>query len=131
MTTGVPKPLALRDPSALVDALSPGDRVRITTTKRPPTILTVADTTHPPSEGLIFSGPPLTTTARETTERAHYHCTPTAPDSLTSTMTVIEIPASDTPTQSIGILTTIAHLPRLSSPPTEDTPTPAEVDANE
>ncbi|WP_440009008.1 hypothetical protein [Halomicrococcus sp. SG-WS-1] len=129
MTGGVPNPLNPRDPSALVDALSPGDRVRITTTKRPRTILTVADTTHSPYPGLVLAVAPITTTAHERTEHAHYHCTPSASDS--STMTVTEIPASDTPTQCIGTLTTIAYLQRLSTPATETTVAPAEVYVNE
>ena len=128
MTHGIPQPLNPRDPSGLVEELSPGDRVRITTTERPRTILTVADTTSTPSQGphLVFSVPPITTNAHEHVQHAHYHCSPSDADS--STMTVTEYPSSDTPPECIGTLTTIARLPRLSAPPTDDAPAPAPVE---
>lgn len=133
MTGGVPQPLDPRDPAGLVEALSPGDCVRITTTKQPRTILTDADTVPTPSGGprLVFSVPPLTTTAHQQPQHAHYHCRPSDADS--STMTVIEYPSSDTSAQCIGTLTTIAHLPRLSTDqPSDETPqTSSEVAANE
>ncbi|WP_433633971.1 hypothetical protein [Halomicrococcus sp. NG-SE-24] len=132
MTGGVPTPLDPRDPSGLVQKLTPGDRVRITTTERPRTILTVADTTSTPFGGrLVLSVPPTTTTAHQQAQHAHYHCTPA--DSDSSTMTVTEYPSSDAPPTCIGTLTTIARLPRLSTPPTDDAPTPtaSEVSANE
>ncbi len=116
MTRGVPQPLNPRDPSALAEQLSPGDRVRITTTTRPRTILRVADSIPAPAGGprLVLSVPPLTTTAHEHVQSAHYHCSPS--NSESSTMTVTEYPSSDTPAKCIGTLTTIAHLPRLSTP---------------
>lgn len=115
MTTGVPTPLDPRDPSGLVQQLSPGDRVRLTTTKRPRTILTAVDTTPIPSGGrLVFSVPPITTIAHQHAQHAHYHCIPS--DSDSSTMTVTKYPA-----RCIGTLTTIARLPRLSTPSADHT----------
>ncbi len=48
-------------------------------------------------------------------------------------MTVTEYSSSDAPSKCIGMLTTIARLPRLSTPPTDDAPTPtaSEMSANE
>ncbi|RBI58632.1 hypothetical protein DMJ13_26275 [halophilic archaeon] len=132
MTHGVPQPLNPRDPTKLVEQLSPGDRVRITTTERPRTILTVADTTPTPYGGrLVLSVPPTTTNAHQQVQHAHYHCHPADADS--STMTVIESPSSDTPAQRIGTLTTIARLPQLSTDQSVDetVQAPAEVAANE
>lgn len=127
----VPKPLNPRDPETLTRRLSPGDRVRITTTKLPRTILTVQEThpltSHVPQ--LVLTAPPITTTAQDDLQQATYHCTASRSN---SPMAVIEYThtARDTSTRCIGTLTTIAHLPRLSTP-VDDRTAKAEVSANE
>ncbi|ODR82778.1 hypothetical protein BG842_23900 [Haladaptatus sp. W1] len=125
----VPKPLNPRDADALVQYLSPGDRVRITTTELPRTILTVKET-NPPTRcapHLVLATPPITTTAQDELQQATYHCL----SQSDSAMTVLEYThtPSDTTARCIGTLTTIAHLPRLSTP--EDTGVPVEVRADE
>ncbi|WP_266083285.1 hypothetical protein [Haladaptatus caseinilyticus] len=126
----VPKPLNPRDANGLVQQLAPGDRVRITTTNLPPTILTVQEThpvtSHAPQ--LVLTAPPMTTTAQDDIQQATYHCCRHAD----SPMTVLEYThtATDTTARCIGSLTTIAHLPQLSTS-TEDTAAKAEVSANE
>ncbi|WP_435159140.1 hypothetical protein [Haladaptatus sp. DFWS20] len=115
--TIIPRPLNPRDTNALTHQLSAGDRVRITTTERPRTILTVSETrsstTHAPQLVLIA---PTTTP-----QHATYHCT-----ALWSNlpMTVIEYThtASDTSARCLGSLTIIAHLPRLSTPADDTAP---------
>ncbi|WP_227357287.1 hypothetical protein [Haladaptatus salinisoli] len=127
----VPKPLNPRNSAILVQQLSPGDRVRITTTDLPRTILTVRET-HPltsQAPQLVLTAPPITTTAQDETQQAIYHCTA---GHSNSPMTVLEYThtATDTTARCIGSLTTIAHFPRLSTP-TEDTAVTAGVAANE
>jgi hypothetical protein len=127
----IPKPLNPRNADTLVQRLSPGDRVRITTTDLPRTILTVRET-HPVTSRapqLVLSAPPVTTTAQDELQQATYHCTASHAD---SPMTVFEYThtASDTTTRCIGSLTTIAHFPRPSTK-TEDTAVTTEVAANE
>ncbi len=127
----VPQPLNPRDTEALTTRLSPGDRVRITTTELPQTILTVRET-HPPTSyvpHLVLTAPPITTTAQDTSQQSTYHCTASPSD---SPMTVIEYThtATDTTARCIGTLTTIVHFPRLSTP-TDDTAVKSEVSANE
>ena len=130
MSGYAPTPLNPRDADALVQHLSPGDCVRITTTELPRTILTVKET-NPPTRNaphLALTAPPITTTAQPEIQQATYHCI-SQPDSA---MTVLEYThtATDTTTRCIGTLTTVAHLPRLSTP-AEDTAAPVEVHANE
>ncbi|GAA0196923.1 hypothetical protein ACFFQF_32600 [Haladaptatus pallidirubidus] len=127
----IPKPLNPRTADTLVQRLSPGDRVRITTTDLPRTILTVRET-HPVTSRapqLVLTAPPLTTTAQNETQQAVYHCTARQ---STSPMTVLEYThtAIDTTTRCIGSLTTIAHFPRLSTP-ADATEAKLEVPANE
>ncbi|WP_435158091.1 hypothetical protein [Haladaptatus sp. DFWS20] len=126
----VPKPLNPRDADALTRRLSPGDRVRITTTELPRTICTVKATKTSTRCGphLVLTAPPITTTAQDEIQQPTFHCT-SHPDSA---MTVLEYLHTPTATRSrcIGSLTTIAHLPNLSTP-TEDTGATVEVDANE
>ncbi|WP_227378524.1 hypothetical protein [Haladaptatus halobius] len=126
--TVVPTPLNPRDPDRLVQHLSPGDRVRIATTDRPRTICTVA-ATNPPAHSsplLVLIAPPLTTTAQQATQYAHYHCTTTQTQSDAAPIPVVEYThtTSDTTTRCIGTLTTIARLPALSTPSEADTATP-------
>ncbi|WP_435158552.1 hypothetical protein [Haladaptatus sp. DFWS20] len=130
MSGYAPKPLNPRDADALVTHLEPSDRVRITTTELPRTILTVKETNAPTrcAPHLVLTASPITTTAQDDIQQATYHCS-SQPDSA---MTVLEYThtASDTTTRCIGTLTTIAHLPRLSTP-AEDTAATVEVSANE
>ncbi|WP_458210756.1 hypothetical protein [Haladaptatus sp. NG-SE-30] len=125
-----PKPLNPRDAEALVQHLSPNDCVRITTTELPRTICTVKETNPPTHCGphLVLTVPPITTTAQDDLQQATFHCI-SQPDSA---MTVLEYThtATDTTTRCIGSLTTIAHLPRLSTP-AEDTAVAVEVPAND
>ncbi|WP_227380937.1 hypothetical protein [Haladaptatus halobius] len=127
----IPKPLNPRNSEALIQRLSSGDRVRITTTDLPRTICTVREThsvtSHAPQ--LVLTAPPVTTTAQDARQQATYHCTASHSD---SPMTVLEYThtATDTTARCIGSLTTIAHFPRLSTP-AEDTAVTAEVRANE
>jgi hypothetical protein len=125
-----PKPLNPRDADALVTHLEPSDRVRITTTELPRTILTVKETNPPTRCGphLVLTAPPITTTAQDELQQATFHCT-SQPD---CSMTVLEYTytATDTTSRCIGSLTTIAHLPRLSTP-AEDTAVPVEVRADD
>ncbi|SIR88029.1 hypothetical protein SAMN05421858_4294 [Haladaptatus litoreus] len=127
----VPKPLNPRDPEILTRRLSPGDSVRITTTDLPRTILTVRKTNPPTSHApqLVLTAPPITTTAQDELQQATFHCTASHADSA---MTVIEYihTARDTSIRCIGTLTTIAHLPRLSTP-VDDRTAKAEVSTNE
>jgi hypothetical protein len=122
----VPRPLNPRDTNALARDFSSGDRVRITTTERPRTILTVSEThsstTH--ASRLVLTAPRMTTA-----QHATYHCTAFQSD---APMTVIEYmhSPSDTIARCIGSLTTIAHLPRLSTS-ADDTAPKTEVCANE
>jgi hypothetical protein len=125
MSGFAPKPLNPHDADALVQHLSPGDCVRITTTKSPRTILTVKATNPPTRNGphLVLTAPPITTTAQDEIQQATFHCT----SHSDSAMTVLEYThtATDTTSRCIGLLTTIAHLPRLSTPP-EDTAVPVK-----
>jgi hypothetical protein len=125
-----PTPLNPRDVDSLVQRLSPGDCIRITTTELPRTICTVKATNPPTRCGphLVLTAPPITTTAQPEIQQATFHCI-SQPD---SSMTVLEYThtASDTTSRCIGTLTTIAHLPRLSTP-AEDTAATVEVPANE
>ncbi|WP_458190050.1 hypothetical protein [Haladaptatus sp. NG-WS-4] len=127
----IPKPLNPRTADVLVQQLSPGDRVRITTPNLPRTILTVREThsatSHAPQ--LVLTAPPMTTTAQDDIQQATFHCTATRAD---SPMTVLEYThtATDTTARCIGSLTTIAHFPRLSTP-IDGTAATAEVAANE
>jgi hypothetical protein len=125
-----PTPLNPRDADALVQRLSSGDCVRITTTELPRTILTVKATNPPTRCGphLVLTAPPITTTAQSEIQQATFHCN-SQPD---SSMTVLKYThtATDTTSRCIGSLTTIAHLPRLSTP-AEDTVVSVEVCANE
>ncbi|MCO8245344.1 hypothetical protein [Haladaptatus sp. AB643] len=127
-----PRPLNPRDANALVHRLSPGDCVRITTTKLPRTILTVKATNPPTHDGpqLVLTAPPITTTAQDGPQQATFHCT--SQSNTDSAMTVLEYlhTPSDTTSRCIGTLTTIAHLPRLSTPP-EDTAVPMKMHADE
>lgn len=126
-----PHPLHPRDSATLIDQLSPGDRVRITTSDLSRTILEVKATNPPTSRAplLVLTAPPHTTTAQPATHQATYHCTTSQSE---SPMTVIEYThtASDTTARCIGTLTTIAHLPRLSTPE-DDTAVSAEVRVHE
>ncbi|GAA0249577.1 hypothetical protein ACFFQF_31770 [Haladaptatus pallidirubidus] len=127
----IPKPLNPRDADTLVQQLSPGDRVRITTTDLPRTILTVQET-HPVTSRapqLVLTAPPLTTTSQDEIQQATYHCTASRSN---SPMTVLEYThtATDTTTRCIGSLTTIAHFPRLSTP-ADATMAKTEVPVNE
>ncbi len=130
MSGYAPTPLNPRDANSLVAHLSPSDRVRITTTELPRTICTVKATNPPTRCGpyLVLTAPPITTTAQDELQYPTFHCT-SQPDSA---MTVLEFThtATDTTTRCIGMLTTIAHLPRLSTP-AEDTTVTVEVPANE
>jgi hypothetical protein len=121
-----PRPLNPRNTNALTHYLSAGDRVRITTTKRPRTILTVKET-H--SSTTYASQLVLTTPSSTTAQHATYHCTALQSD---SPMTVIEYThtSSAMTSRCIGSLTTIAHLPRLSTP-ADDTAPRTEVCGNE
>jgi hypothetical protein len=127
----IPKPLNPRDADLLVQQLSAGDRVRITTTDLPRTVLTVREV-HPLTSyapHLVLTAPPITTTAQDDIQQATYHCTASHPE---SPMTVLEYThtATDTTARCIGSLTTIAHFPRLTTP-TEDTAVTAEVAVDE
>ncbi|GKZ16059.1 hypothetical protein HAL_39400 [Haladaptatus sp. T7] len=130
MSGYAPKPLNPRDTEALVQRLSPGDCVRITTTELPRTVCTVKATNSRTRCGphLILTTPPITTTAQDELQYPTFHCT-SQPDSA---MTVLEYTytATDTTILCIGTLTTIAHLPRLSTP-AEDTAATVEACANE
>jgi hypothetical protein len=130
MSGYAPKPLNPRDVDALAHYLSSDDCVRITTTKSPRTILTVKATNALTRSALhlVLTPPPITTTAQDEPQQATFHCT----SHSDSAMTVLEYThtASDTTARCIGSLTTIAHLPRLSTP-AEDTAVPVEVPANE
>jgi hypothetical protein len=123
-------PLNPRDANALVTHLAPNDCVRITTTELPRTICTVKAANAPTRCGphLVLTAPPITTTAQPEIQQTTFHCI----SQLDSAMTVLEYThtASDTTTRCIGSLTTIAHLPRLSTP-AEDTAATVEVPANE
>ncbi|WP_227380293.1 hypothetical protein [Haladaptatus halobius] len=127
----IPKPLNPRNAYTLVQQLSSGDRVRITTTDLPRTILTVREThpvtSHAPQ--LVLTAPPVTTTAQDDIQQATYHCTASHAD---SPMIVLEYTYTTTNTTArcIGSLTTIAHFPRLSTP-TDDMAVKPEVSANE
>ncbi|WP_435158629.1 hypothetical protein [Haladaptatus sp. DFWS20] len=126
----IPKPLNPRNSAALVQQLSPGDRVRITTTELPRTICTVREThpitSHAPQ--LVLTAPPITTTAQDDIQQAAFHCCSHAD----SPMTVLEYihTATDTTARCIGSLTTIAHLPRLSTS-SENTAVPLKMHADE
>jgi hypothetical protein len=125
-----PRPLNPRDADSLVAHLEPSDRVRITTTELPRTICTVRET-NPPTRNaphLVLTAPPITTTAQDELQQATFHCT-SQPDSAMTVLEYTHIP-TDTTTHCIGTLTTIAHLPRLSTP-AEDTAATVEVPANE
>ncbi|WP_227380342.1 hypothetical protein [Haladaptatus halobius] len=127
----IPTPLNPCDAEALTRRLSPGDRVCITTTDLPRTILTVRET-HPVTSQapqLVLTAPPVTTTAQDELQQATYHCTASH---LESSMTVLEYThtASDTTARCIGSLTTIAHFPRLSTP-ADDTTVKSEVRVDE
>ena len=128
--SNAPTPLNPRDADALVTHLEPSDRVRITTTELPRTICTVNATNSPSHEGpqLVLTTPPITTTAQDAPQYATFHCT----SQSDSSMTVLEYThtARDTTTRCIGTLTTIAHLPRLSTLP-KDTAATMEVRADE
>ncbi|WP_139136215.1 hypothetical protein [Haladaptatus sp. W1] len=130
MSGYAPTPLNPRDADSLVAHLSPSDCVRITTTELPRTICTVKATNAPTRCGphLVLTAPPITTTAQDEIQQATYHCI-SQPDSA---MTVLEYThtATDTTARCIGSLTTIAHLPRFSTP-AEDTAATVEVAANE
>ncbi|WP_231188998.1 hypothetical protein [Haladaptatus sp. DYF46] len=130
MSWSAPTPLNPRNADSLVTHLSPSDCVRITTTELPRTICTVKETNAPTHCGphLVLTAPPITTTAQDDIQQATFHCT-SQPDSA---MTVLEYThtATDTTTRCIGSLTTIARLPRLSTP-AEDTVVSVEVPANE
>ena len=125
-----PTPLNPRDADALVQHLSPGDCVRITTTELPRTICTVKATTPPTNCGphLVLTAPPITTTAQDELRQATFHCI-SQPDSAMTVLEYTHTP-TDTTTRCIGTLTTIAHLPRLSTP-AEDTAVAVEVPAND
>lgn len=128
--SNAPRPLNPRNADSLVQHLSSGDRVRITTTELPRTILTVRET-NPPTRNephLVLTVPPITTTAQDDVQQATFHCT----SQPNSAMTVLEYihTLTDTTARCIGTLTTIAHLPRLSTP-AEDTAATVEVRANE
>ena len=127
-----PKPLNPRDAHSLVTHLEPSDGVRITTTELPRTILTVTETNPPTHDGpqLVLTAPPITTTAQDCTQQATFHCL-SQPDA-DSAMTVFEYihTPSETTSRCIGTLTTIAYLPRLSTP-TEDTTVPVKKHATE
>ncbi|WP_227376255.1 hypothetical protein [Haladaptatus halobius] len=130
MSGSAPTPLNPREAEDLVQHLSPGDRVRITTTELLRTICTVRET-HPPTRcgpHLVLTALPTTTSAQHETHQATYRCT-SQPDSA---MTVFEHlhTSSDTTARCIGSLTTIAHLPGLSTPP-KDITVPVEVPADE
>ena len=122
----VPRPLNPRDTNVLTHQLSAGDRVRITTTKRPRTILTVSEThssiTHAPQ--LVLTTPPSTTA-----QHATYHCTALQSDAPMAVIEYTHTP-SGTTARCLGSLTTIAHFPRLSTP-ADDTAARTEVCANE
>jgi hypothetical protein len=127
----IPKPLNPRNSEALVQQLAPSDRVRITTTDLPRTILTVREV-HPVTSQapqLVLTASPITTTAQDELQQATYHCTVSRSD---SPMTVLEYThtATDTTARCIGSLTTIAHFPRLSTP-ADATEAKLEVTANE
>ncbi|WP_227378085.1 hypothetical protein [Haladaptatus halobius] len=68
----IPKPLNPRNADTLIQQLSPSDRVRITTTDLPRTILTVREvhplTSHAPQ--LVLTAPPITTTAQDELQQA-------------------------------------------------------------
>jgi hypothetical protein len=116
--TIVPRLLNPHDTNALTHQLSPGDRIRITTTKRSRTVLTVSEThsstTHAPR--LVLTAPPMTTA-----QHATYQCIGIQSD---SPMTIIEYTHTlgDTTARCIGSLTTIAHFPRLSTPADDTAP---------
>ena len=116
MSGYAPTPLNPRDTDTLVTHLAPNDCVRITTTELPRTICTVKATNSPTRSGpyLVLTAPPITTTAQDKLQQATFHCI-SQPDSA---MTVLEYThtATDTTARCIGTLTTIAHLPRLSTP---------------
>ncbi|WP_231188575.1 hypothetical protein [Haladaptatus sp. DYF46] len=130
MSESAPTLLNPHDADLLVQHLSPGDCVRITTTKSLRTICTVNTTNLPTHSGphLVLTAPPITTTAQDELQYPTFHCT----SQPNSSMTVFEYThtASDTTTRCIGSLTTIAHLPRLSTP-AENTAATVEVPANE
>ena len=128
MSGYAPTPLNPRNAEALVTDLSPGDCVRLTTTELPRTICTVK-ATNPPTRNaphLVLTTPPITTTAQDELQQATFHCI----SQPNSSMTVLEYTASDTTARCIGSLTTIAHLPRLSTP-ADDTAAKVEVSADE
>ena len=130
MSGYAPRPLNPRNADALVQRLSSGDRVRITTTELPRTILTVKETNPPTHCGphLVLTAPPITTTAQDELHYPTFHCT-SQPDSAMTVLEYTHTP-TDTTSRCIGTLTTIAHLPRLSTP-AEDTAATVEVAANE
>jgi hypothetical protein len=127
----IPKPLNPRAADTLVQRLSHGNRVRITTTDLPRTILTVREVRPLSSRTpqLVLTAPPITTTAQHDIQQATYHCTASRSN---SPMTVLEYThtVTETTARCIGSLTTIAHFPRLSTP-TEDMAVTTEVAANE
>ncbi|WP_231189346.1 hypothetical protein [Haladaptatus sp. DYF46] len=130
MSGYAPTPLNPHDADTLITHLAPNDCVRITTTELPQTICTVKATNSPTRCGphLVLTAPPITTTAQDDLQQATFHCV----SQPNSAMTVFEYThtTTDTTTRCIGTLTTIAHLPRLSTP-AEDTAVPVEVPANE
>ena len=130
MSGYAPTPLNPRDTDSLVQHLSPGDCVRITTTELPRTICTVKETNLPTHDRpqLVLTTPPITTTAQDAPQYATFHCT-SQPDSAMTVLEYTHTP-TDTTTRCIGSLTTIAHLPRLSTPD-EDTAAAVKVRANE
>ncbi|WP_433630279.1 hypothetical protein [Halomicrococcus sp. NG-SE-24] len=135
MTAGhTPNPLNPRQPAALTRQLSPRDRIRLTTTRLPRTILTVTHV-QPPTDAqparLVLTAPPVTTTAQQSgPQRTYYDCIAAA---ASSTMTVIEstyTPASTT-TRPVGSLTTIVRLPDCSTTPASDDRPAMEAAGNE
>ena len=130
MSRSAPTPLNPREAETLVQHLSPGDRVRITTIELPRTICTVRETHTQTHCGphLVLTALTITTSAQHETHQATYHCT-SQPDSAMSVFEYFHT-SSDTTVRCIGSLTTITRLPCLSTPG-EDTAVPVEVSADE
>jgi hypothetical protein len=70
----------------------------------------------------------MTTTAQDEIQQVTFYCL-SQPDSAMAVLEYLHTP-SDTTSRCIGTLTTIAHLPRLSTP-AEDTAAAVGVAANE
>lgn len=82
--------------------------------------------TNPPTRNaplLVLTAPPITTIAQDKIQQPAFHCL-SHPDSSMTVLDYTHTP-SDTTARCIGLLTTITHLPHLSTP-RDDAAVPAE-----